>query len=111
MVDRAVAAAAQGLDAASTYSKEEGIDNGHLGTRNVGAGGRYTFGDFALDALYVNTCTTLTGAHVDTYDIGGLYRFAPDFFAYSNYLYAKGNRQLERQSLEPGRHHARLPVV
>ncbi|MCA8254898.1 MULTISPECIES: porin [Burkholderia] len=82
------------LDAAYTYSKEEGIDNGHLGIRNAGAGGRYTFGDFALDALYVNTRNTLTGAHVDTYEIGGLYRFAPDFFAYANYLYAKGNRQL-----------------
>ncbi len=82
------------LDAAYTYSKQEGIDNGHLGIRNAGAGGRYAFGDFALDALYVNTRNTSTGAHVDTYEIGGLYRFAPDLFTYANYLYAKGNRQL-----------------
>ncbi|MEB2544872.1 porin [Burkholderia cenocepacia] len=82
------------LEAAYTYSKAEGIDNGHLGIRNAGAGGRYAFGDFALDAQYVNTRNTLTGAHVDTYEIGGLYRFAPDFFAYANYLYAKGNKQL-----------------
>ncbi|WP_063915238.1 porin [Burkholderia cenocepacia] len=82
------------LDAAYTYSKEEGIDHGNLGIRNVGAGGRYAFGAFALDAQYVNTHNTLTGAHVDTVEIGGLVRFAPDFFAYANYLYAKGNGQL-----------------
>ncbi|WP_249278647.1 porin [Burkholderia multivorans] len=82
------------LDAAYTYSKEDGIDNGHAGIRNFGVGGRYDFGNFALDYLYVNTRNTFTGAHVDSYEVGGLYKFAVDFFLYANYIYAKGNEQL-----------------
>ncbi|WP_080400478.1 porin [Burkholderia ubonensis] len=82
------------LDAAYTYSKEDGIDNGHAGIRNFGVGGRYDFGKFAIDYLYVNTRNIFTGAHVDSYEVGGLYKFAVDFFLYANYIYAKGNEQL-----------------
>jgi predicted porin len=82
------------LDAAYTYSKEDGIDNGAEGIRNFGMGGRYDFGRFAIDALYTNTHNTFNGAHVDSYEIGGLYPFAPDFYAYLQYIYAKGNQVL-----------------
>ncbi|MFP3643044.1 porin [Paraburkholderia sp. SIMBA_054] len=90
------------LDAAYTYSKEDGIDNGHSGIRNWGAGGRYDFGKFALDVLYTNTRNTFTGGHVDSYEIGGLYTFAPDLFLYANYIYAKGNDELTNNHSNQG---------
>lgn len=83
------------LNAAYTYSKEDGIDNGHSGIRNFGFGGRYDFGRVALDALYTNTKNTLTNGHVDSYEVGGLVTFEPDLFLYANYIYAKGNDQLD----------------
>lgn len=90
------------LNAAYTYSKEDGIDNGHSGIRNFGFGGRYDFGRFALDALYTNTRNTFTGARVDSYEIGGLYSFAPDLFLYANYIYAKGNADLTNNHSNQG---------
>ncbi|MGX7006077.1 porin [Caballeronia sp. KNU42] len=90
------------LDAAYTYSKEDGIDNGDSGIRNFGAGGRYDFGRFALDVLYVNTHNTFNGAHVDSYEVGGLYTFAPDLFLYAQYIYAKGNDQLTNNHSNQG---------
>lgn len=79
------------LDAAYTSARQPSINNGADGIRNWGMGGRYDFGRFALDALYTNTRNTFNGAHVDTYELGGLYSFAPDFFAYGQYIYANGN--------------------
>jgi predicted porin len=90
------------LNAAYTYSKEDGIDNGHSGIRNFGAGGRYDFGKFAVDFLYANTRNTFTNGHVDTYEVGGLYTFAPDLFLYANYIYAKGNEQLTNNHSNQG---------
>ncbi|WP_250452539.1 porin [Caballeronia sp. ATUFL_M2_KS44] len=83
------------LNAAYTYSKEDGIDDGHSGIRNFGFGGRYDFGMVALDVLYTNTKNTLTNGHVDSYEAGGLITFAPDLFLYANYIYAKGNEQVD----------------
>jgi predicted porin len=48
-------------------------------------------GLFALDALYTNTHNTFNGGHVDSYEVGGLYSFAPDIFAYAQYIFSKGN--------------------
>lgn len=90
------------LNAAYTYSKEDGIDNGGSGIRNFGAGGRYDFGKFAVDVLYTNTHNTFTNGHVDTYEIGGLYTFAPDLFLYAQYIYAKGNPELTNNHANQG---------
>lgn len=79
------------VDVAYTYSKEDVVGNGAGGIRNFGAGGRYDFGGFAVDALYENTRNTFNGAAVDSYELGGLYSFAPDIFAYLQYIYTKGN--------------------
>jgi predicted porin len=83
------------LNAAYTYSKEDGINDGHSGIRNFGAGGRYDFGRFALDLLYTNTRNTFTNGLVNSYEVGGLVTFAPDLFLYANYIYAKGNEQID----------------
>jgi len=90
------------LNAAYTYSKEGGIDSGGSGIRNFGAGGRYDFGKVAVDFLYTNTHNTFTNAHVDTYEVGGLYTFAPDFFLYAQYIYAKGNAELTNNHSNQG---------
>ena len=79
------------LDAAYTFAHDQTLGNGTGGIRNWGAGGRYDFGRFAFDALYTNTDNTFNGAQVSSIEIGGLYSFAPDFFAYAQYIYAKGN--------------------
>ncbi|WP_429536096.1 hypothetical protein [Paraburkholderia youngii] len=42
----------------------------------------------------MNTRNTFTGAHVNSYEVGGLDKFAVDFFLYANYIYAKGNEDL-----------------
>lgn len=36
-----------------------------------------------------------TNGHVDSYEVGGLVTFAPALFLYANYIYAKGNDQLD----------------
>ncbi|MFM0515916.1 MULTISPECIES: porin [Caballeronia] len=90
------------LNAAYTYSKEDGIDDGHHGIRNYGFGGRYDFGMLALDVLYTNTRNTFTNGHVDSYEAGWLVKFAPDTFLYANYIYAKGNDQLDNSHSNQG---------
>lgn len=90
------------LNAAYTYSKEDGIVDGHSGIRNFGAGGRYDFGRFALDVLYTNTRNTFTNGHVDSYEVGGLVTFAPDLFLYANYIYAKGNEEVDNSHSNQG---------
>jgi predicted porin len=82
------------IDAAYTFARQNSLNDGHDGIRNFGLGGRYDFGKLALDALYINTRNTLNGAHVDTYELGALYSFAPDTFAYLQYIFADGNEEL-----------------
>ncbi len=82
------------LDAAYTFARQDSINDGHDGIRNFGLGGRYDFGKLALDALYINTHNTFNGAHVDTYEVGALYSFAPDTYAYLQYIFADGNEVL-----------------
>ncbi|HTJ93935.1 MAG TPA: porin [Pararobbsia sp.] len=82
------------LNAAYTYARQDSINDGHNGIRNFGFGGRYDFGKLALDGVYVNTRNTFNGAHVDTFEAGALYSFAPDVFAYLQYIYADGNAVL-----------------
>ncbi|WP_321871998.1 porin [Paraburkholderia tropica] len=82
------------MDAAYTYSKQDGIDSNEAGIRNFGFGGRYDFGRLALDALYTNTHNTFNGAQIDSFEVGGLYPVSPFFFIYAQYIYSKGNEAL-----------------
>lgn len=90
------------LNAAYTFARDPSINNGADGIRNFGFGGRYDFGRFALDALYTNTHNTFNGAHVDTYELGGLVTFAPDFFVYAQYIYANGNQAVTNNHVNQG---------
>ncbi|CAM2193613.1 Porin [Paraburkholderia kururiensis] len=82
------------LDAAYTYVKYPGINNGNSGIRNFGAGGGIVLGNAYLDALYTYTKNTFTGARVDVYELGGIYNFGGAFHLVGAYQFMDGNKVL-----------------
>jgi predicted porin len=67
------------LDAAYTYTRFPGINDGNNGIRNWGAGGRVNIYDAAIDAMFTNTENTYNGGRVNVYEIGGYYSLRGQF--------------------------------
>ncbi|WP_245964661.1 porin [Trinickia dinghuensis] len=82
------------LDAAYTYVRYPGINNGNSGIRNFGVGGGVFVGPAYLDALYTNTKNTFTGASVGVYEVGGMYPFSPFLRLAAAYQFMDGNAVL-----------------
>jgi predicted porin len=82
------------IDAAYTYVRYPGINNGNSGIRNFGIGGGVFVGPAYLDALYTNTKNTFTGARVNVYEVGGMYPFSPFLRLAGAYQFMDGNAVL-----------------
>jgi predicted porin len=82
------------LDAAYTYVRYPGINNGSSGIRNFGFGGGVFVGSAYFDALYTSTENTFTGARVDVYEVGGMYSFSPVLRVLGAYQFMSGNKVL-----------------
>jgi len=82
------------LDAAYTYVRYPGFDNGHSGIRNFGFGGGLFVGRAYFDAVYTNTKNTSNGAAVNVYEVGGMYPISPFLHFAAAYQFMDGNAVL-----------------
>ena len=84
-----------GLGAAYVEVKYPQLGNGHDGIRNFGFGAHYDFGQVLAMLLYTNTRNTASGAHIDVYKAGALWRVSGPWAWGLDYQYMKGNEILE----------------
>lgn len=85
------------LDAAYTYTKFPGINDGNNGIRNWGAGGRVAlFNGAYIDAMFTNTENTYTGGQVNVYEIGGYYPLTSIDKVVLDYQFDQGNAVLSK---------------
>jgi predicted porin len=82
------------LDAAYTYTRFPGINNGNNGIRNWGIGGRVNIYNAAIDAMFTNTENTYNGGRVNVYEIGGYYSLTGVDEVTLEYQYDQGNAVL-----------------
>ncbi|AUT76123.1 porin [Paraburkholderia hospita] len=84
-----------GLGAAYVEVKYPQLSNGHDGIRNFGFGAHYDFAKILVMLLYTNTKNTQSGAHIDVFKGGGLWRISGPWAFGLDYQYMKGNAVLE----------------
>lgn len=85
------------LDAAYTYTKFPGINDGNNGIRNWGVGGRVAvFNGGYIDAMFTNTENTYTGGQVNVYEVGGYYPLTSVDKVVLDYQFDQGNAVLEK---------------
>jgi predicted porin len=84
-----------GLGAAYVEVKYPQLGNGHDGIRNFGFGAHYDFDRVLAMLLYTNTKNTASGAQIDVYKAGALWRVAGPWDFGLDYEYMKGNPVLE----------------
>jgi predicted porin len=84
-----------GIGAAYVEVKYPQLGNGHDGIRNFGFGAHYDFDRALAMLLYTNTKNTASGAQINVYKAGVLWRVGGPWDLGLDYEYMKGNPVLE----------------
>ncbi|SDI49907.1 Outer membrane protein (porin) [Paraburkholderia steynii] len=86
-----------GIGAAYTNRKYPGATGGspQISIRNWGVGAHYAFGQILATANFVTVRNEFNGAHAYAGQLGGTWQISPIWSLGANYIYMKGNSELD----------------
>ncbi|RQR51331.1 porin [Burkholderia sp. Bp9140] len=86
-----------GIGAAYTNHKYPGAEGGspQIPIRNWGVGAHYAFGQVVATANFVTVRNEFNGAYAYAGQVGGTWQISPFWSLGANYIYMKGNRELD----------------
>jgi predicted porin len=89
------AAGSFGADVAYTNIKTYTAGSPQISVRNLGAGARYDFGQWHVNALFTNVRNSLNGGYVYQGSVGAEYHVTGAFKLGGSYMYMKGNATVD----------------